>query len=50
MVCDRCRRANHDGIVPAVHPDLVGHLRLLGIQPTRNAKGQISWPDEPSPR
>jgi|ERR1041385_5539913 len=50
MVCNQCRRANHDGIVPTVHPDLVGHLRLHGIQPTMNSKGWICWPDEPSPR
>ena len=49
MVCHRCHSANHDGIVPAVHPDLVGHLRLHGIQPTKNLKGWICWPDEPSP-
>ena len=50
MVCNRCHRANHEGIVPAVYPELVGHLRLHGIQPTMNSKGWICWPDEPSPR
>jgi hypothetical protein len=47
MVCHRCRRANHDGIVPALHPYLVTHLKTRGIEPRKNAKGLICWPEWP---
>ena len=47
MVCHRCRRANHDGIVPALHPYLVTHLKTRGIEPRKNAKCLICWPEWP---
>ena len=45
MVCDICRRANWDGIVPSTHPHLIRHLESRGIKIKLNAKG---WLDIPS--
>jgi hypothetical protein len=46
-VCHRCRRANHDGIIPGFNSDLLWHLKVRGIEPRKNAKGWLCWP-EPS--
>jgi hypothetical protein len=48
MVCHRCRRTNHDGIVPALHPDLIAHLKARGIEATINAARLICWPVQES--
>jgi hypothetical protein len=46
MVCHRCRRANHDGIIPVLHADLVAHLKARGIKPRIDARRLICWPDQ----
>src|ERR1700704_721238 len=49
MVCHRCRRANYEGIVPAVHPHLIAHLKRKGIKAEINARdgsdGRCRAPD-----
>jgi hypothetical protein len=45
MVCNGCRTANHEGIVPSAHPRLVQHLNELGIRPKINSEGWICWPE-----
>jgi len=44
-ICRSCLAGNHDGIVPESHPDLEPHLRSIGIEPSRNAKGWIDIPN-----
>jgi hypothetical protein len=44
MTCNRCRRANWDGILPGSFPQLEKHFRERGLQPEMNAKGWIEWP------
>lgn len=46
MVCNRCLRANWDGIVIEGHPRLAAHLEGLGIKIERNAKGWVNWPSD----
>jgi hypothetical protein len=46
MICHRCRRANYEGIVPAVYPHLIAHLRRKGIKAETNARGWLRWPEQ----
>ena len=44
MLCDRCLRANHDGIVLDEHPRLAALLRERGITIELNEKGWLPIP------
>lgn len=44
LICDRCIKINHDGIVPASYPHVVPALRGKGINPKLNANGFIMIP------
>ena len=46
MVCHRCRRANFEGIVPALYPHLIARLKRKGIKAETNARGWLRWPDQ----
>jgi hypothetical protein len=43
-VCRTCRDSNWDGLVPALHPRLIEHLKAQGIEIDLNEKGWINWP------
>ena len=43
-ICDICDRSNYDGVVPSTHPNLMEHLRSIGIEPELNASGWIPIP------
>lgn len=42
LICDTCRSANWDGIVPSTYPMLQAHLTANNIQPVENTDGW--WP------
>ena len=44
VVCDTCKAANHDGIMPGTYPQLEAHLKAKGITPSRNERGFYNWP------
>jgi hypothetical protein len=44
MLCDICRKANWDGIVPETYPGFVRKLHALGIEVKLNDKGWIDIP------
>jgi hypothetical protein len=46
QICDLCLAANHDGIMPEKHPDLIENFRGRGIAIALNQKG---WLDVPPP-
>jgi len=46
QICDWCLAANHDGIMPQSHPDLIEYLLAKKIPITLNHKG---WLDIPPP-
>ena len=46
MVCYRCRRANYEGIVPAVYSRLIARLKRKGIKAETNARGWLRWPEQ----
>ena len=44
FICDGCRRANWDGLVPETYPHLIEHLKSKGIDVKLNAKGWLDIP------
>lgn len=44
QVCRGCYQGNWDGIVIEGRPKLVEHLKSLGIEIKRNARGWVDWP------
>jgi hypothetical protein len=42
MICNKCRSANWDGIVPTTYHALAAHLKAHGITPQENVRGW--WP------
>lgn len=44
LICNNCRRANHDGIVPSTYPHLIKHLDDQNIDYQLNAEGWIDIP------
>ena len=43
-VCNDCHASQRGGIVPAIHPHLVEHLKAQGITPDHDDHGWIRWP------
>ena len=46
MVCNDCHAAQRGGIVPALYPQLVEHLKARGIRPDYDDHRWIRWPLE----
>jgi hypothetical protein len=44
LVCNDCRASQRGGIVPAVYPQLVEHLKARNIKPEYDDHGWIRWP------
>ena len=44
MICNICRSANWDGVVPGSFPHLIEHLEKRGIDYQLNDKGWFSIP------
>jgi hypothetical protein len=44
LVCERCEAANHDGLVPQSHPDLMKRLADRGVEVRLNSRGWLSIP------
>lgn len=45
VVCDRCYNGNQGGLVPHRQPKLMSHLKAKSIDPARNKRGWIDWPE-----
>ena len=44
-ICNDCRAANHDGIVPESHAEFIAGLRARGVTLDYNALGWLKIPD-----
>ena len=44
-ICNRCREANHDGIVPESNAEFMARLRARGVPLQLNAIGWLKIPD-----
>jgi hypothetical protein len=44
MVCNDCHASQRGGIVPAIYPHLIEHLKARGIKPEYDDHGWIRWP------
>ena len=45
FICDTCRSANWDGVVPGTYPHLIEHLKSHRIEIKLNAKGWLDIPN-----
>lgn len=44
FICDGCRSANWDGIVPSTYPHLIEYLKSRGVPVDLNEKGWLNIP------
>jgi hypothetical protein len=44
MVCNDCRASQRGGIVPALYPHLIEHLKARGVEPEYDDHGWVRWP------